>query len=106
MADAATNDGETLFPHIERLLDMLPELRTWIDTVLYDSACDHSSLKERVKDEFGMDLKTSLNPRRRQTIETNLPKGMNRLTPRGNLICNGGFEMDYKGARFEAKQYI
>ena len=44
IADGATFDGETFFPHVEILFEHLPELRPWIDTALYDSACDNKTL--------------------------------------------------------------
>jgi uncharacterized glyoxalase superfamily protein PhnB len=106
VSDAATHDGETLHPHLTRLFDNLPEVKPWIETVLYDSACDNRKLKDEIKDEFDINLRASLNPRRRKTIEDNLPKGMDRLTPRGNLTCNGGVIMDFVGVRSEGEKYI
>ena len=38
VADAATYDGETFFPHVVRLFAQYPQVRSWIETVLYDSA--------------------------------------------------------------------
>jgi len=31
---------------------------------------------------------------------------MVKITATGNLICNSGFEMDYKGARFDFEKFI
>ncbi len=106
IADGATFDGETFFPHVELLFDRLPELRPWIDTVLYDSACDNKTLKEKFKRELGIELKASLNPRRRKDVTEDLPRGMEKMTPYGTLICKGGYEMDYKGIRYEAGKFI
>lgn len=106
VADAATHDGQTFLPHISLLFDDFPELRQWFDTALYDSACDDHDLKKKFSDEFGIELKTSLNPRRRKTVTENLPKGMDRLTPYGSLICRAGFEMEYLGLRSDTEKFI
>ena len=59
VADAATFDGKTLYPHMERLLEELPEIEETTETVLYDSACDDSNLKALFADSLGLGLKTS-----------------------------------------------
>ncbi len=86
VADAATHDGETFFPHVVRLFAQYPEIKSWIDTVLYDSACDSQPLKDKFRDQLGIALKASLNPRRKKTVTENLPKGMKKLTAYGNLV--------------------
>jgi hypothetical protein len=106
VADAATFDGETLLPHVEMLFENLPEVKPWIDRILYDSACDNGKLRNTFKDRFGIELKASFNPRRTKPVTENLPPGMAKITASGNLICNGGFEMDYKGARFDFDKFI
>ncbi|CAB1080341.1 hypothetical protein D1AOALGA4SA_8024, partial [Olavius algarvensis Delta 1 endosymbiont] len=65
-----------------------PEIKSWIDTVLYDSACDSQPLKDKFRDQLGIALEASLNPRRKKTVTENLPKGMKKLTAYGNLVCN------------------
>lgn len=106
VADAATFDGETFFPHIVRLFAQYPEVQSWIDTVIYDSACDSQGLKDKFLTLLGLELKASLNPRRKQTVTETLPKGMQKLTPYGNLVCNANFEMEYRGARYKAEKFI
>ncbi|CAB1076485.1 hypothetical protein D1AOALGA4SA_4281, partial [Olavius algarvensis Delta 1 endosymbiont] len=54
----------------------------------YDSACDSQPLKDKFRDQLGIALKASLNPRRKKTVTENLPKGMKKLTAYGNLVCN------------------
>ncbi len=56
--------------------------------------------------DLDIQLKTSLNPRRRYTITDNLPKGMDRLTPYANLVCQGGQIMDYQGLRYDTEKFI
>jgi len=106
VADAATFDGETFLPHVEMLFENLPEVEPWIERVLYDSACHDSKLKGTFMDRFGIELKASFNPRRRKSVTENLPMGMAKITASGTLICNAGFEMDYKGARFDSDKFI
>ena len=48
ISDAATFDGETLYPHVEKLLNDLPEIKSSIKRILYDSACDNKELKEKL----------------------------------------------------------
>lgn len=106
VADAATYDGETLYPHVIRLFDNLPTVKEWIDRVLYDRACDNQPLKDKFADELGIELKTSVNPRRRKAVTENLPRGMKELSPYGNLICNAGITMEYQGVRFDSDKFI
>lgn len=106
IADAATFDGRTFLPHVVRLFDHLPKVQSWIDTLLYDSACDDAALKEAFWNQFQIVLKASLNPRRKKAVTENLPRGMAKITPYGNVICNAGHQMDYKGMRYEAGKFI
>jgi len=106
VADAATNDSQTFYPHVVSLFEDHPEIQPWFDIALYDSACDIDKLKEQFRMDLGIQLKTSLNPRRRYTISDNLPKGMDRLTPYANLVCRGGQIMDYQGVRYDTEKFI
>ncbi len=106
VADAATFDGETFHPHVSSLFENLPEIAPWIDTALYDSACDSDALKQKFADDFDIVLKSSMNPRRRKTVTENLPRGMSKLTPQGSLICNENIEMEYQGIRRNSDKYI
>jgi len=106
VADAATHDRQTFLPHVIDLFKNLPEIKSWIENALYDSACDDQKLKDQFQNELGIGLKTSLNPRRRQTITDGLPQGMAKLTPYAGLFCNGGFEMQYKGMRHDQEKFI
>lgn len=106
VADAATHDSQTFYPHVVSLFEDHPEIQPWFDIALYDSACDIDKLKEQFRMDLGIQLKTSLNPRRRYTITANLPKGMDRLTPYANLVCRGGQIMDYQGVRYDMEKFI
>jgi hypothetical protein len=63
-------------------------------------------LKGKFHDKLGIELKTSLNPRRKKEIIEDLPRGIKKVTPYGVPICIGEYEMDYKGARYENEKFI
>ena len=106
VADAATHDGQTLFPQVEKVLGEHPALARSIQRVLYDSACDDAALKQRFEDDLGIELRASFNPRRSQAITDNLPRGMEKITPYGVPICLAGHEMDYQGVRYASETFI
>jgi hypothetical protein len=106
VTDAATHDGETIYPHVVRLFENLPQVAPWIDTLLYDGAADTKGLREKFDKDLNIRLRASLNPRRKKTVTINLPRGMEKITPYGNLVCKAGFEMDYTGMRYESEKFI
>ena len=106
VADAATHDGQTFFPHVEKVLGDHPDLAQSIHRVLYDSACDDAALKQRFEQELGLELKASFNPRRSKAITEGLPRGMEKITPYGVPICLAGHEMDYQGIRYANETFI
>jgi len=57
-------------------------------------------------DKLGLELKASLNPRRQKEVTNGLPRGMEKITPYGVVICKDGHEMDYKGMRYENEKFI
>jgi len=106
IADAATHDGQTFFPHVEKVFDYYPDLATSIDRVLYDSACDDAELKARFKDDLGVELKASFNPRRSKATTKELPRGIAKITPYGVPVCLAGHELDYQGIRYDRQKFI
>jgi len=106
VSDAATHDGQTFFPHVEKVLGEHPELGQSVQRVLYDSACDDAALKQRFHDELGIELKASFNPRRSKAITEDLPRGIAKITPYGVPICLAGHEMDYQGIRYATETFI
>ena len=106
ISDASTFDGETLYPHVKRLFGDLPEIESSIARILYDSACDNKELKEKLHKDFGIELKASLNPRRKKAIIEDLPRGIEKITPYGVPLCMAGYEMDYQGMRYENEKFI
>jgi hypothetical protein len=87
VSDAATHDGQTLLPHLEKVLGDHPDLAQSVRRVRYDSACDDAPLRQRFQDELGLELKASFNPRRSKAITKALPRGMEGITPYGVPIC-------------------
>ena len=85
ISDVATFDGETLYPHVEKLFNELPDIKSSIKKILYDSACDNKELKEKLQEDFGIELKASLNPRRKKEVTESLPHGIEKITPYRNL---------------------
>lgn len=106
IADAATHDGQTFFPHVEQVFETYPVLSDWIQRVLYDSACHDADLKGRFKDAFDVELKASFNPRRSKPITNDLPRGIEKITPYGVPICLAGHELDYQGIRYVQEKFI
>ncbi len=106
IADAATHDGQTFFPHVEKVFDRYPQLGASVERVLYDSACDDAELKARFEEALGVELKASFNPRRSKAITSDLPRGIEKITPYGSPICVAGHELDYKGIRYDSEKFI
>lgn len=106
VSDAPTHDGKTFLPHVGRIFKNFPEIRPWFDTALYDSACCDQELRDDFLNDFGIVLRTSLNPRGQKAVTENLPRCMEKITPFGTVICKGGHETDYKGIRNETGTFI
>jgi len=104
--DGATFDGETFYPHVLKVFKEYPIIESWIDRVLYDSACDSEKLKDLFFKNLKIELKASQNPRRNKTITEDLPRGVNKITPYGTVICTGEYELEYKGVRTENVKFI
>ncbi len=103
--DAATHDGQTFYPHVQKVFEQYPEIVHSTERVLYDSACDDAELKAQFKGELGVELKTSFNPRRSKSVTEDLPRGIEKITPYGVPICAGGYEFEYKGIRYAIGRY-
>ena len=106
VTDASTHDGQTFFPHVEKVFEHYPELAASTERVLYDSACDDTELKARFLDELGVELKASFNPRRAKAVTKDLPRGIAKITPYGAPICLAGHELEYQGIRYDSEKFI
>ena len=47
-----------------------------------------------------------INPRRRQPIRDNLPRGIDHLTPRGVPVCEAGYPFELLGFRKATKHFL
>jgi hypothetical protein len=106
LSDGATHDGQTFFPHVANVFGDYPALAGSVQRVLYDSACDDAELKQRFRDELGVELKASFNPRATKPITDSLPRGIQKITPYGAPICDAGYELDYQGIRYANETFI
>jgi hypothetical protein len=106
MTDAASHDSNSVIPHLQRLRERVPEALAGVEFLLDDAAADDPKLREQVNQDFQLTLRSSLNPRRRKPLIEDLPKGMNRLTPYGELICDGEQSLEYLGVRWKNEVFI
>jgi hypothetical protein len=106
VTDAASHDSHTLEPSLRRLFDNLPLTRDWFDYVLDDGAAYDLDLMARIEEELGLRVRASMNPRRRSALIEELPRGMAKLTPYGDLICMDGHTMEYRGVRWQTDSFI
>ncbi|UJS19541.1 MAG: transposase [Candidatus Brocadia sp.] len=104
--DAATFDGMTLYPHVKEVFEMYPEIQPSVERVLYDSAGDSDEIKKKFREDLGIEVKVSFNPRRKKEITEDLPRGIDKITPYGIPVCKAGYEMEYQGMRYEHEKFI
>lgn len=101
LTDAASHDSNSLVPHLHRLRAQQPEWVEAADFLLDDSAADEAALRALLQEEFGLTLRTGINPRSRKAVTDALPRGMDRLTPYGELICLANHSLDYLSVRWK-----
>lgn len=106
MTDAATHDGEPVVPHLEIFFQTYPKLKSVFTNLLADAAYDDEETKQKVEDQFGLTMRTPVNPRSIRTRTEDLGRGMKSLSPVGTLTCKADREMAYKGVSFERERFI
>ena len=106
MSDAASHDSQSLHPHLSRLFQRHPDLREHVTRVLDDGAADDPKLKARIKEDFGMELLASINPRRRHPIRNDLPRGIDHVTPTGVPVCRAGYPFELIGVRHDTEHFL
>jgi hypothetical protein len=106
MSDAASHDSQSMVPHLNRLFSRHPDLRGQVKRLLDDGAADDSKLKATVQETFGIEVLAPINPRRRQPIRDNLPRGIDHLTPRGVPVCQAGYPFDLLGFRKDTERFL
>ncbi len=105
VTDASTHDGLTVVPSLERLYEDHPYVKDWFSTLLDDGAADDKKLKEVLREEFGLRLVCSLNPRARKVVTEGLGRGVKEIRPNGEVVCMAGHCFDYLGIRFAGEVF-
>ena len=102
---AAENDGRTLAPHLELLERDLPEVVSRIRYILADDAYRYN--RDAVA-QFGQQARLivpvhgrKVNPKLADTFD-----GINRFTPAGSPICEGGHRFELLGRDIIGDRYI
>jgi hypothetical protein len=106
MSDAASHDSQSLVPHLNRLFQLHPDLKPVVGRVLDDGAADDQTLKQTLQIDWGIDLLAPINPRRRQPIRDDLPRGVDHVTPTGTPVCRAGYPFDFVGCRHDTKRFL
>ena len=106
MSDAASHDSQSLEPHLERLFARHPDLARIVTRVLDDGAADDQTLKKHLQDRWDIELLAPINPRRRQPIRDDLPRGIEHLTAIGTPVCQEGYPFDLIGTRHDTEHFL
>ena len=106
MTDAASHDSTSLVPQLARVFELYPELKSEAKIVLDDGAADDEGLKRQIEEEFDIKLLAPVNPRGRKALTTNLPKGIDHVTPSGTPVCGAGYPFNLLGVRTETDKFI
>ncbi|MDA1056132.1 MAG: hypothetical protein O3C40_37610 [Planctomycetota bacterium] len=106
MNDAASHDSQSLQPHLRRLFQRHPDLEQCVTRVLDDAAADDAELKSAIQIESGIELLAPINPRRRGRIVSDLPRGIDHLTPRGVPVCGAGYPFELVGVRHDTEHFL
>jgi hypothetical protein len=106
VTDAASHDSRSLAPHLDRLFRQHPQLWGTATRVLDDGAADDATLKADIAERFGIELTTPINPRRRQPLTKDLPRGIAHLTNTGTPVCRAGFALDFIGCRHDTGHFL
>ena len=106
MSDAASHDSQSLVPHLNRLFQLHPDLKAVVGRVLDDGAADDQTLKQTLQIDWGIELLAPINPRGRQPIRDDLPRGVDHVTPTGTPVCRAGYPFDFVGCRHDTKRFL
>jgi hypothetical protein len=106
MSDAASHDSQSLLPHLNRLFQLHPDLKPVVDRVLDDGAADDQTLKQTLQTDLGIELLAPINPRSRESIREELPRGVDHITPTGTPVCRAGYPFDFVGCRHDTERFL
>ena len=88
-----------------RVVELDPTVAETRVTTKTQSA-DDPKLKSQITTTFDIELLAPINPRRRGPIRSDLPRGIDHLTPRGVPVCRAGFPFELLGFRRVAERFI
>jgi hypothetical protein len=103
---AATNDGQTLVPHLKRLQQHAPIVVERVNRVLADGPFNTPTNKDFVADQIGAVLYTPINPKNIKVPSAKGIKGIDHFTKNGVPICDAGLPLEMKGRDVTNHQYI
>jgi hypothetical protein len=103
---AATNDGQTLIPHAERLIKHVPIVIEKVDRVFADGPFNTATNKDFVRDKIGAVLYAPINPKNVKILSADNIKGIDHFTKNGVPICDAGLPLEMKGRDITHHQYI
>jgi hypothetical protein len=106
MSDAAAHDSTSLVPHLNRLFAFHPDLKGQVDCLLDDGAADDQRLKQILQDDLEIVLLAPINPRARKPLRTDLPRGVDHITPTGTPVCRAGYPFDFLGCRHDTQRFL
>jgi len=103
---AATNDGQTLIPHLQRLKQQVPFVIEKIDRVIADGPFNTAANKNFVSETIGAILYTPINAKNINVPSAETIKGIDHFTKNGVPICHAGLPLEMKGRELTKQRYI
>ncbi|HDP99249.1 MAG TPA: hypothetical protein ENN22_08720 [bacterium] len=103
---AATNDGQTLIPHLQRLQQHVPFVIEKIDRVIADGPFNTAANKNFVKEKIGAILYSPINAKNINVPSAKTIKGIDHFTKNGVPICDAGLPLEMKGRELTKQRYI
>lgn len=103
---AATNDGQTLIPHLQRLKQHVPVVIEKIERVVADGAFNTAANKTFVQEEIGAILYSPINAKNINVPSAADIKGINHFTKNGVPVCAAGLPLEMKGREMTKQRYI
>ncbi len=103
---AATNDGKTLPPHIERLQQNVPMVVENTERVLADGTYNTSENREYVRGVLGAEIYAPINPGNVKAPSAKAIRSIDHFTKNGVPVCDASLPLEMKGKDESRKQYI
>lgn len=101
---AATHDGNTLTPHLDRIATLHAEVVAKAKRVIVDAAYQSEENKTAAAAR-GLTLVAPINPRGTKPKPAGLP-GLSHYSATGIPVCDAGHELRHEGRRLEEKKHL